>query len=308
MLYDVIVLGGGPAGLTAAIYAARARMSTLLIEKAYPGGQLMMVDSVENYPGFFGTSSGYELSTAMHQQAEKFGMQTKIAEVERMDLSGDEKVLYTSDGEEIKGRTIILCLGAKPRRLGVPGEAEFMGRGVSYCAVCDGAFYQGKNIVVVGGGDSAVEDSVYLTHFASKVSIIHRRDKLRAQKIIQERALAHPIVDVHWNHVVKMIGGEDMVDHVILENVLTQEQTKMPVDGVFILIGLDPNTRMLQGVINLDEQGYIVTDDNMRTNIPGVFAAGDVRHKLLRQIVTACADGAIAATAAERYLEHTHKG
>jgi len=281
-------------------------MSTLLVEKAYPGGQLVMCENIENYPGFASSSSGYELSTAMREQAEKFGMQTKLAEVDRMDITGDEKVLYTTDGEEIRGRTLILSLGAKPRRLGVPGEIEFIGRGVSYCAVCDGAFFQGKKLVVIGGGDTAVEDSVYLTHFASSVSIIHRRDKFRAQKIIQERALTHPIINVHWSSVVKGIGGRDAVEHIVLQNVITQEETTMPVDGVFILIGLDPNTKMLQGIIDLDEQGYILTDENMQTNIPGVYAAGDVRHKLLRQIVTACADGAIAATAAERYIEGKH--
>lgn len=306
LIYDVIILGGGPAGLTAAIYAARARMSTLLVEKSYPGGQLMMCESIENYPGFAATSSGYELSTGMREQAEKFGMQTKLAEVERMDLSGDVKVLHTTEGEEILGKTVILSLGAKPRRLGVPGEAEFIGRGVSYCAVCDGAFFQGKKLAVIGGGDTAVEDSVYLTHFASSIAIIHRRDKFRAQKIIQERAVNHPVINVHWNSVVKGIGGGDVVEHLVLQNVLTQEETRMPVDGVFILIGLDPNTRMLEGVIDLDEQGYIITDENMQTNIPGVFAAGDVRRKLLRQIVTACADGAIAATAAEKYIEKAH--
>ncbi len=306
LLYDVIVLGGGPAGLTAAIYASRARMSTLLVEKAYPGGQLMMCESIENFPGFAEVSSGYELSTAMHEQAIKFGTQSKTADIQRMDLTGDEKILYTTEGEEIRGKTVILCLGAKPRKLGVPGEAEFLGRGVSYCAVCDGAFYQGKKLVVIGGGDTAVEDSVYLTHFASSVSIIHRRDKFRAQKIIQERALAHPIINVHWNQVVKGIGGGDSVDHIVLENVLTQEETKVPADGVFILIGLDPNTKMLQGIIDLDDLGYILTDENMQTNVPGVYAAGDVRKKLLRQIVTACADGAIAATAAEKYIEGKH--
>ncbi|MCE5314420.1 MAG: thioredoxin-disulfide reductase [Armatimonadota bacterium] len=301
--YDVIVLGGGPAGLTAGIYASRARLSTLLVEKAYPGGQLMMCESIENYPGFSETSSGYDLSNAMRMQAEKFGMKTMMAEIDRMDLSGDIKVLHAASGEEIKAKTVILSLGARPRKLGVPGEAEFLGKGVSYCAVCDGAFFKGKKLAVIGGGDTAVEDSVFLTRYASEVSIIHRRDKFRAQRIIQERALSHPVINVHWNSIVKGIGGTDMVDHMVLENVLTRETIKVPVDGVFILIGLDPNTKMIRGQIELDEQGYIITDENMRTNIPGVFAAGDVRKKLLRQIVTACADGAIAATAAEKYIE-----
>lgn len=305
--YDVIVLGGGPAGLTAGIYASRARLSTLLVEKSYPGGQLMMCESIENYPGFAEVSSGYELSNAMREQAEKFGMKTRMAEIDRLDLSGDIKILHSTDGDEIRAKTVILSLGARPRRLGVPGEAEFLGRGVSYCAVCDGAFFKGKKLAVIGGGDSAVEDSVFLTRYASKVSIIHRRDEFRAQRIIQERALAHPVINVHWNSIVKGIGGTESVDHIVLENVLTKTTTKEPIDGVFILIGLDPNTKMLKGQINLDDAGYIITDENMRTNIPGVFAAGDIRKKLLRQIVTACADGAIAATAAEKYIEAREK-
>jgi thioredoxin reductase (NADPH) len=273
------------------------------VEKSYPGGQLMMCESIENYPGFALSSSGYELSNAMREQAEKFGMKTRIAEIDRMDLSGDIKILHTTNGEEIRAKTVILSLGARPRKLGVPGEAEFLGRGVSYCAVCDGAFFQGKKLAVIGGGDTAVEDSVFLTRYAAEVSIVHRRDKFRAQRIIQERALTHPVIQVHWNSIVKGIGGTDAVEHLILENIFTRETINVPVDGVFILIGLDPNTKMIEGQIDLDEQGYIITDENMHTNIPGVFAAGDVRQKLLRQIVTACADGAIAATAAEKYIE-----
>ena len=302
MTYDVIVLGGGPAGLTAGIYASRARLSTLLVEKTYPGGQLMMCENIENYPGYAG-GPGHELSNGMREQAEKFGMETKLAEVQRLDLLGLEKVLRTAEGEEIRGKTVVLSLGAKPRRLGVPGENEFLGKGVSYCAVCDGAFFNGKKLAVIGGGDSAVEDSVFLTRYASRVHVIHRRDKFRAQRIIQERALSHPVINVQWNSIVKEIGGDEAVDHLVLEDVATRKQTHLPVDGVFILIGLDPNTKMLEGQIKLDDFGYILTDEDMRTNIPGVFAAGDIRHKLLRQIVTACADGAIAATAAEKYIE-----
>ncbi|MCE5199345.1 MAG: thioredoxin-disulfide reductase [Armatimonadota bacterium] len=300
--YDVIIVGGGPAGLTAAIYASRARLRTLLIERAFTGGQLVMCDSIENYPGF-GHSSGYELSNSMHEQASKFGAETKIVEIERMELGGEEKVLHTTEGEEIRGKTVVLSLGARPRKLGVPGEVEFLGRGVSYCAVCDGAFFQGKKLAVIGGGDTAVEDSVFLTRYASSVTIVHRREKLRAQRIIQERALDNPVITVSWNSVVKGIGGQHSVEHVLLENVHTKLTQKVPVDGVFILIGTDPNTKVLGGQIKLDEMGYIITDENMQTNIPGVFAAGDVRRKLLRQIVTACADGAIAATAAEKYIE-----
>jgi len=302
-MYDVAILGGGPAGLSAAIYASRARLSTILIEKNYPGGQVAMCEKIENYPGYASSSSGYDLSVAMKEQAERFGAEIKIAEVVKLDLEADEKVLHAADGEQIRARTVILSLGASPRRLGVPGESEFVGRGVSYCAVCDAAFFKDKKIVVVGGGDTAVEDSNFLARYASSVVIVHRRDKFRAQRIIQERTLENPIVTVRWNSVVKSIGGKDAVDHVVLENVLSKEQTRLPTDGVFVLIGLDPNTKFLEGRIALDEFGYIITDENMRTSVPGVFAAGDVRQKLLRQIVTACADGAIAATAAEKYIE-----
>ena len=278
-------------------------MSTLLVEKSAPGGQVVMCEKIDNYPGFADGSSGSELGAAMQQQATRFGMQTKMAEVTKVDLTGPDKTLVTADDEQIRAKTVILSLGARPRRLGVPGESELLGRGVSYCAVCDAAFFKGKKLAVVGGGDTAVEDSVFLTKYASSVTIIHRRDKLRATRIIQERALSNPVIKVQWNSVVKRIGGNQGVEHVVLEDVLTKKRTEMPVDGVFVLIGLDPNTKVVRGQIELDEAGYIVTDENMQTNIPGVFAAGDVRRKPLRQIVTACADGAIAAAAAEKYIE-----
>lgn len=303
-MYDVAILGGGPAGLTAAIYASRARLKTVLIERSYPGGQVAMCEKIENYPGHTASTSGYDLAMAMQEQALKFGAEIKLTEIASLDIdSPTEKVLRATDGEEIRARTLILSLGANPRKLGVPGEMEFIGRGVSYCAVCDAAFFKDKKLVVVGGGDTAVEDSNFLTRYASSVTIVHRRDKFRAQRIIQERAIENPVIAVQWNSVVKSIGGKDAVEHVVLENLHTRQETNMNVDGVFVLIGLDPNTKMITGRISLDETGYIITDENMRTNIPGVFAAGDARQKLLRQIVTACADGAIAATAAEKYIE-----
>ena len=303
-MYDVAILGGGPAGLTAAIYASRARLSTIMIERNYPGGQVAMCDNIENYPGYVANTSGFELCTSMKDQAEKFGAEIRLTEIEKLELdSPNEKILHTTDGGQIEARSVILSLGATPRKLGVPGEIEFIGRGVSYCAVCDAAFFKDKKLAVIGGGDTAVEDSNFLTRYASSVTIVHRRDKFRAQRIIQERALGNPTINVKWNSVVKSIGGKDSVDHIVLQDVLTKEETHLPVDGVFVLIGLDPNTSFLNGQITLDEMGYIITDENMCTNIPGVFAAGDVRHKLLRQIVTACADGAIAATAAEKYVE-----
>lgn len=302
MNYDVAILGAGPAGLTAAIYASRARLSTLLVEKTFPGGQLIMCERVENYPGYIG-GSGAELSENMRRQAEEFGVETKLAEIARVDLLGIEKILYTSENEEIRSKTVILCMGAKPKRLDVPGEKEFLGRGVSYCAVCDGAFFKDNTIAVVGGGDTAVEDAVFLTRYATCVHIIHRRDRFRAQRILQERALANPAIQVHWNTIVKQICGKQRVDHLVVENVINGEQSELAVDGIFILIGNEPNTRLVEEQVQLDELGYIVTDENMRTNLPGVFAAGDIRRKLLRQIVTACADGAIAAAAAEKYIE-----
>lgn len=301
MSYDVVILGGGPAGLTAGMYASRARLNTLLVEKTYAGGQLMMCENIENFPGFKG-GPGMDLGSILTEQAEKFGLQTMLAEVERVDLLGLEKFLYTADRQEITSKTVILCLGARPRLLGVPGEAEFLGKGVSYCAVCDGAFFRDKRIAVVGGGDTAVEDSIFLTRYATEVHIIHRRDQFRAQKIIQERAFANPKINIHWNSVVTKIGGADFVDHVILRDVSTDAESRLDVDGVFVLIGNTPNTGLVEGQVKLDENGYIITDEQMRTSVPGVFAAGDVRSKMLRQIVTACADGAIAATAAEKYI------
>lgn len=302
-MYDVAILGAGPAGLTAAIYASRARLKTILIERNYPGGQVAMCDKVENYPGHIENTSGFDLSMSMKEQAERFGTEMKSTEIASLELDSKEKALVASDGERIEAKTIILSLGANPRKLGVPGEIEFIGRGVSYCAVCDAAFYKDKKLVVVGGGDTAVEDSNFLTRYASSVTIVHRRDKFRAQRILQERTVQNPSITVQWNSVVKSIGGKDSVDHVILENVQTKQQINLPIDGVFVLVGLEPNTKMIAGRVHLDPAGYIITDENMRTNIPGVFAAGDARQKLLRQIVTACADGAIAATAAEKYID-----
>ncbi len=303
MLYDVLIIGGGSAGMTAGIYASRARLNTLMIEKAFPGGQLMMCENIENYPGFAEGICGMDLSNAMRAQADKFGLQHKTAEIARVDLIGLEKTAVTTEGEEIRAKTVILALGARPRQLKVPGESEFMGRGVSYCAVCDGAFFQGKKIFVIGGGDTAVEDGIFLTRYSDDVTIVHRRDQLRAQKIIQERAFANDKITVIWDSVVESISGNDSVEKIKLRNVKTAEVTEHTTDAVFVLVGTDPNTKFLKGQIEMDESGYIHTDQEMQTNIPGVFAAGDTRHKLLKQVVTACAEGAIAATAAEKHIE-----
>ncbi|MDO8683251.1 MAG: thioredoxin-disulfide reductase [Armatimonadota bacterium] len=300
--YDVIIIGGGPGGMTAAIYAARARLNTLLVEKLFPGGQLMISDFIENYPGFASGISGPELSAAMREQAEKFGMETLLAEVESVDFSGPEKIIKTSEGD-VRALTVIISTGATARRLNVPGEAELLGRGVSYCATCDGAFFKDKDLVVVGGGDTAVEDSIFLTKYASKVSIVHRRDALRAAKIIQERALNNPKIEVIWNSVVERIAGNHQVQSVHLRNVVTGDLSELPADGVFILIGAEPELSYLGGAIVTDNDGYIIADENMNTSVAGVYVAGDIRQKSLRQIVTACADGAIAAMSAEKYIE-----
>ncbi len=302
-VYDVLILGGGAAGMTAGIYASRSRLSVVMIEKGYPGGQVMMCETIENFPGFPNGTNGFELASGMKEQAEKFGTEIKLTEIEKVELNGPEKVAYTSEGETIRGKSAILCLGAHHRRLMVPGEADFLGKGVSYCAVCDGALFAGKKLAVVGGGDTAVGDAVYLTRFASEVHIVHRRDAFRAQKILQERALEHPKIKVHWDSVVERVSGTDLVESVTLKTVKTEETKVVDVDAVFVLVGLTPNTGMLQGQVEMDSDGYIFTDENMQTSVPGVFAAGDARHKLLRQIVTACSDGAIAAAAAERFIE-----
>ena len=303
MVYDVVIVGGGIAGLTAAVYACRARMNVLMVERFFPGGQLMMCEMIENFPGQPNGVSGSDLAALMQAQAEKFGLVTKFVEISGLDLDGPVKTLHVSDGETIQTKAIILALGARPKLLGARGEVKYVGKGVSYCAVCDGAFFPNKKLAVIGGGDTAVEDSMFLTRIASEVHIIHRRDKLRAQQIIQERAFANEKITFHWDSVVEEITGSEKVERVLLKNVNTNEFSELEVDGVFVLIGTDPNTKMLQDKIDLDELGYIITDENMQTSVPGVYAAGDARKKMLRQLITAASDGAIAATSAERYTE-----
>jgi len=262
----------------------------------------MISERIENYPGFPSGTSGPELAVALRDQAERFGTAILLAEINSVELTGDQKVVRTTEGE-FKAKTVIIATGAKPRRLRVPGENEFLGRGVSYCATCDGPLFRDKKLAVVGGGDTAVEDAVYLARFAQDVTIIHRRDKFRAAKIIQERAFANPQVRILWDSVVQQINGDSEVDGVCVRNVKTDALSDLAVDGVFVLIGQDPDTAFLASQVTLDDLGHIPTDSEMRTNLPGVFAAGDVRVKTLRQIVTACADGAIAASSAEKYIE-----
>ncbi|WP_297058510.1 thioredoxin-disulfide reductase [Thermosulfurimonas sp.] len=299
---DLVIVGGGPAGLTAYIYAARARLRTLLVEKFSPGGQILNTDRVENYPGFPEGISGAELMERFLAQARNLGLEPLLDEATGLTQDGDLYLVHLGSGETLVSPTVIVATGAGPKRLGVPGERELTGKGVSYCATCDGPFFRDEVVAVVGGGNTAVQESVFLTRFARKVYLIHRRDQLRATRILQERAFADPKIEFVWNSVVTEILGEDKVQGVRIKNVRTGEERVLEVGGVFIFIGIRPHTEWLEGVLALDEGGFIITDAEMRTSLPGVFAAGDVRAKSCRQIVTAVGDGATAAYMAELYL------
>ncbi|MDO4778357.1 MAG: thioredoxin-disulfide reductase [Tissierellia bacterium] len=308
MIYDVIILGAGPAGLSAGIYAARANLKTLIIEKETIGGQIALTLSVDNYPGVDGEPSGVDITSKMLAQAERFGAEKVSDNIIEVDLKSDIKILK-SENNEYKARAVILATGANPRKLGVNGEQEFTGKGVAYCATCDGPFYQGLEVYVIGGGDAAVEEAIFLTKFARKVTVIYRGDKLKAAKSIQEKAFANEKIHFIYNSEVREIYGDMAVNKIKVENTSTGEITYFEADkndkdfGLFIFVGYVPNTELVKGQVELD-RGYIPTDYNMKTNIPGVFAAGDVRVKDVRQVVNAAADGAIAAVAAEKYLEH----
>jgi thioredoxin reductase (NADPH) len=300
--HEVIIIGGGPAGLTAGIYAGRSRLKTLIIEESLIGGLTALTAVIENYPGFPEGITGKELSKRLEEQAKKFGVKIIEGSVLKVSLNGNWKIIETTNGI-FRAPALIICSGTKPKKLGVPGEKEFLGKGVSYCAVCDGAFFTGKKVAVIGGGDSAVEEALYLTRFAEEVIIIHRRDNLRAEKITQEKAFSNPKIKFLWSHLVKAIEGDKKVERLVLEDLKTKEEKIFPIDGVFIYIGLSPQTDIFQSLLKLDSNGFIITDENMQTSVPGIFAAGDIRVKNLRQIVTALSDGAIAATYAGKYLE-----
>ena len=301
-IYDVVIIGAGPAGMTAAVYTSRANLSTLMIERGIPGGQMANTEAVENYPGF-DTILGPELSTKMFEHAKKFGAEYAYGDVTEI-IDGEEYKTIISGKKQYKTRTIIVSTGAEYKKLGVPGETELGGRGVSYCAVCDGAFFKQKNLIVIGGGDSAVEEGIYLTRFADKVTIVHRRDKLRAQKIIQDRAFANEKIDFIWNATVKEIHEVDgKVGKVTLVSTVDGTETEVAADGVFIYVGMLPLTAPFAPLNILNEAGYIVTNEKMETAVPGIYAAGDVREKMLRQIVTATGDGSIAAQSAQHYIE-----
>ena len=302
-IYDVVIIGAGPAGMTAAVYTSRANLTTLMLERGIPGGQMANTEEIENYPGFEHIL-GPDLSTKMFEHAKKFGAEYAYGDVTEI-IDGEEFKTIKAGSKEYKTRAIIVTTGAEYKKMGIPGENELGGRGVSYCAVCDGAFFKQKELVVVGGGDSAVEEGVYLTRFADKVTIVHRRDELRAQKIIQDRAFANHKIDFIWSHTVKEIhdDGNGKVGSVTLVSTEDEKEREFKADGVFIYIGMLPLTKPFADLGILNDQGYIVTNEKMETNVPGIYAAGDVREKTLRQVVTATGDGSIAAQAAQHYIE-----
>ena len=302
-IYDIIIVGGGPAGLTAGLYASRARLKTLLIEKVALGGQVTKSEQIENYPGFEQGISGFELIQNLEKQAKGFGLTVETGEVQDiLSLDKNKKTLKLQD-RELHCRALIIATGSESNALGVPGEDTLLGRGVSYCATCDGAFFRDREVAVVGGGDAAVEEALFLARLVKKVHIIHRRDELRAIKILQERALSHEKIAFIWDTVLEKIEGDNSVESLRLKNVKDGSSSSLSVEGVFIYVGLNPNTTWLKDRLPLTDQGFIETNDSMETSLPGVFAAGDVRHKLLRQIATAVGDGSTAAFAAEKYLD-----
>ncbi|MGI6425779.1 MAG: thioredoxin-disulfide reductase, partial [Tepidanaerobacteraceae bacterium] len=286
MIYDVVVIGAGPAGLSAGLYASRAKLSTLLIEKMYPGGQAANTYIIENYPGFAEGITGSELADRLKVQAEKFGAELINGDVKELKKL-DDRFLINMKRDSLEARSVILAMGAEPRKLGVKGENEFVGRGVSYCATCDGAFYMNKPIIMVGGGDTAIEEALFLTRFASQITVIHRRNELRATKILQDRAFSNEKINFVWDSVVEEIKGKDALEEVVVKNVKTGELKSVYGAGIFVAIGYTPNNDLVKDLVELDDNGYVITDDRMNTSLPGVFAAGDLRQKALRQVVTA---------------------
>jgi thioredoxin reductase (NADPH) len=299
--YEVIIIGGGPAGLTAGIYTSRARLTSLLIEKGLVGGQITNAEHVENYPGFPEGISGMELGELMNQQATKYGLKTMLAEATGIEIQGERKVIRTTEGD-FTARAVIMAGGSNRQKLGIPGEEEFTGKGVSYCATCDGAFFREQPVAVVGGGDAAITEAIHLVKFASKVTVIHRRNQLRATRILQEKAFSEPKINFLWDSVVDRIEGEDLVKRIMLRNVKTGENSALEVGGVFISIGFIPDTDYLKDILPLDTTGHIITNERMETEIPGILAAGDIRHNSARQAIAAAGDGATAAIYAQKFL------
>lgn len=305
-IYDILIIGGGPSGLTAGLYAARARMKAVIAEKMLCGGQILVTDTIENYPGFPGGIKGPELADWMFKQASHFGLEEKPGEItgiKRPGKFGEPFDVEYSDGSRIKAHAVIISTGARWNSLGVPGEKEYTGRGVSYCATCDAPLFRGKEVAVIGGGDTALEDALFLTKFVEKVTLIHRRDRFRGTKILQERVAANHRITVCFNSIVTEITGSKQCEAIRVQDVNTQAVRMVKVHGVFVLIGMTPNSEYFKDTIKTDDKGYIVCDDDMRTSVEGIFACGDVRRKLLRQVVTAAGDGATAAFSAQHYVE-----
>jgi thioredoxin reductase (NADPH) len=299
--YDVVIIGGGPAGLSAGIYTARARLNSLLIERGVVGGQILNAEQVENYPGFPEGISGFDLTQFMHQQAVRFGLETVTTEVIGIEIDKEQKVVKTTQGD-FAARAVIIASGSERQKLGVPGEAEFTGKGVSYCATCDAAFFKEKPVVVIGGGNAAITEALHLSKFASGVIVIHRRNQLRATRILQEKAFAEPKIGFLWDSVVEEVVGEAFVKQLRVRNVATGQESVLDASGVFISIGFKPNTDYLKGILTLDATGAIVTNDKMEAGVAGIFAAGDIRSNSIRQVISAAGDGATAAIYAEKYI------
>lgn len=299
--YEIVIIGGGPAGLAAGLYTSRARLSSLLLEKGLVGGQMTEAWQIENYPGFPEGISGLELGQLIHQQAEKYGLKTVMAEATGIELQEGQKIVKTTEGN-FTAKAVIIASGSERRKLGVPGEKEFAGKGVSYCATCDGAFFQELPVAVVGGSDVAITEALHLSKLASRVIVIHRRNQLRATRILQEKAFSEPKIEFLWDTIVEEIEGEDLVKRIKLRQVKTGQNSTLDIDGIFVSIGFKPNTDYLKGILSLDATGAVITNDRLETNIPGIFAAGDIRHNSAQQVITAAGDGATAAIYAERFI------
>jgi thioredoxin reductase (NADPH) len=302
--YDVIIVGAGPAGLSAAIYASRARLKTLVLDESVPGGQMKTTHKVSNYPGFPEDVKGTDLAKAFSAQAERFGAKIRRAiEITAHDLTGPSKKFQLDEEEEVEAPAVIIATGAKPRELGVAGESKFRGRGISYCATCDGAYFDGKEIHVIGGGNSAVEESLFLTQFAKKVTIVHQFDHFQAEPVSAAEALESPKIEVIWNSEPRAFVGENQLEKLRIENVKTKEVRELATDGVFIFVGYTPRTDIVKGLVRMNEWGYVETQEDMSTEVPGVYVAGDIRSKRFRQITTAVADGTIAALAVQKFVK-----
>lgn len=299
--YDVAVIGGGPGGYTAALYAARANLRVIVFERLTPGGQMGTTDRIDNYPGFPEGIEGFDLAMKMQQGAERFGVKTQLTEVTSLDLTADPKVVHTKSGD-VDARTVVLATGASPRELGLPGEQQLRGRGVSYCATCDGMFYRGKTVVVVGGGNTAVADALYLSRICKKVYLIHRRDQLRASKVYLDPLTKAENIEFVWNAEVTELHAGETLAGVTVRNKVTNADLHLPCDGLFVAVGRLPENSLFRGQVSLDEGGYVIANESTQTNIPGVFAVGDIRQKALRQVITAASDGAVAAHYIEEYL------